>query len=408
MSLNNVTRRLQLPQEIIDNIVDVHKGSIRDLKSCSLIGRAWLSRSRKHLFQSLRLKGNYNPNVIGEAIGILGSVLPLVHDLSIIDSSESSKLQLTYVMLISIGQSFSKLDRLALKGVTVDETEKGSDADIALTTPSSLSNLTLVGVTFLDSRAMHRFLHNPLFSRIRFISVDAISFTGNDRPSFQQSAKRTKLEEFNLGNVRSAVLRALWSPSSPLDFYTNMKRISIFTNTPGDSADVSLENAEMWGSVTHLSFSGWRSNTTLFPPHLTHLTMTYKYLTRQGPDSRLSHLATTSPKIQYLVLVFYWPHRTDSDKLNSIMSDFDEDLATVSKSFPDLIEIRVRFVLKSEHSGGFGLTERLKAMFLKADEAILLKKEQDPECGTLLAIEVREIGDAEYRGDLRIGFGFEY
>ncbi|EEB87501.1 hypothetical protein MPER_15130, partial [Moniliophthora perniciosa FA553] len=134
---------LQLPQEIIDNIVDVHKSSIRDLKSCSLIGRAWLSRSRKHLFQSLRLKGNYNPNVIEEAISILGSVLSLVHDLSIIDSVESSKLQLTYVTLISIGQSFSKLDRLALKGVTVDETEKGSDADIVLTTPPSLNNLTL-------------------------------------------------------------------------------------------------------------------------------------------------------------------------------------------------------------------------------------------------------------------------
>ncbi|KAK7061047.1 hypothetical protein VNI00_000782 [Paramarasmius palmivorus] len=285
--------------------------------------------------------------------------------------------------------SFSKLRRLSLKGTMVDMAE--DDSDIVLS--PSLTNLTLVGVTFLDSRTMHHFLYNSIFSRLRYLSVDAISFIGIDRPLNDQiNTQRTKLEEFNLGNVRSSVLRALWSPSSPFDFYTNMKRISIFTNIPGDSADVSLENAEMWESVTHLSFSGWRLNATLFPPHLN----------ASDDDLQISQ----PPRDRFPS--FSFSDHINKDTLNSIMSDFDEDLATISSSLSDLIEIKIRFVLKSEHSGGFALTERLKAMFLKADEAILLRKDQDPQCALFMTIEVREISDTEYRGDLRLGFGFEY
>ena len=108
------------------------------------------------------------------------------------------------------------------------------------------------------------------------------------------------------------------------------------------------------------------------------------------------------------MLVFYWPHRTDSDKLNNIMSDFDEDLAEIAYALP-AVDIRLRFVLKSEHSADFALMERLQAMFLGLDDALCSRREANAQDETVpLPIEIKEISDQEYRGDLRLGLGFEY
>ena len=45
----------EIPQEIIDKIIDLCSADKKTLKACSLISRAWVDRTRKHLFSRLRL-----------------------------------------------------------------------------------------------------------------------------------------------------------------------------------------------------------------------------------------------------------------------------------------------------------------------------------------------------------------
>ncbi|KAF9266889.1 hypothetical protein L218DRAFT_985448 [Marasmius fiardii PR-910] len=398
----------RLPQELIDNIIDYNSASVRDLKSLSLISRPWLFRSRKHLFQVLRLDGTYNPNVVTDSVNSLHAILPFVRQLSLESTIPNKPLQLLELALVLIGQSFTNLLHLTLKGVFFVE-----ESEISLPEARArLRTLTLVHVSFADGVGMLRTLRNPLFSHLWSLSVDEMTFSSIDprpTPSFTSSVHQSiLLQEFVLGNVRASVLRALWSPTSPFDFYSSLTRVSLCNRVSFDCADVALGNSRLWSRVTHLNCSAWRLNVTSFPPNITHLTMTYKTLNRQGTESRLSHLSTTSRKLQSLVLVFYWPHRTDSDKLNNIMSDFDEDLATIATSLP--VQIQVRFVLKSEHSADFALMERLQAMFLRTDDTICLRDEEITEEEKIVpfSIEVKEISDAEYRADLRLGLGFEY
>ncbi|KAL0575189.1 hypothetical protein V5O48_006783 [Marasmius crinis-equi] len=416
----------RLPQELIDNIIDYSRGSVRDLKSLSLIGRPWLLRSRKHLFHSLRLNGTYRSNIVAEAISSLQAVLPLVQHLTLNSSIPSKPLQLSDAALTSIGQSFPNLLRLTLSGVFIEE---GKAGDIPMP-KASLRNLTLENVMFVDVLGMLRSLSNPLYSHLHSLSVDDITFFRNNhrslsyhKVSFQQPAQ---IQEMVLGSVKAPVLKALWGSSSPLDVCSSLARVSLCNRGTFDCADIALGQRKLWSNVTHLTCSlAWRSawffvplgslalrlfllvNVKLFPANITHLTMTYKTLARLGAESRLSHLISTSRKLESLVLVFYWPQRTDSERLNTIMSDFDEDLAAIAGALP--VEIYLRFVLKSEHSADFALMERLHAMFLRLDDALCLRKEEIDEEGTTpLSIEVKEISDQEYRPDLRLGLGFEY
>ncbi|KAF7365553.1 hypothetical protein MVEN_00428600 [Mycena venus] len=46
---------IQLPQELVDETLDRLKGESSSLKSCSLVCRSWVLRSRRHLFEHIRL-----------------------------------------------------------------------------------------------------------------------------------------------------------------------------------------------------------------------------------------------------------------------------------------------------------------------------------------------------------------
>jgi hypothetical protein len=48
----------QLPQELVEAILDHLADDLRSLKACSLVSRIWLSRSRFHLFETCRLMSN--------------------------------------------------------------------------------------------------------------------------------------------------------------------------------------------------------------------------------------------------------------------------------------------------------------------------------------------------------------
>ncbi|KAK1221065.1 hypothetical protein PQX77_016111 [Marasmius sp. AFHP31] len=399
----------RLPQELIDSIIDFSRGSVRDLKSLSLIGRPWLLRSRKHLFHALRLDGTYKGNIITEATSSLQAVLPLVRHLTLESSIPNRPFRLSEVVLASIGQSFPNLLHLTLHGVFVEE----GGVDFTSPAPKAcLRNLTLDNVAFEDALAMLHALSNPLYSQLHSLSVDEISFTGNNprslfyTVSFQQ--QQTQLQELVLGSVRAPILRALWGSSSPFDMSSSLACVSLCNRVSFDCADIALGNKKLWSNVTHLTCCACRINVKLFPASITHLTMTYKTLVRQGSDSRLSHLINTSRQLQRLVLVFYWPHRTDCGRLSNIMSDFDEDLSEIAYALP--VDIHLRFVLKSEHSADFALMERLQAMFLGLDDALCSrsKEENIQEVPVPLPIEVKEISDQEYRADLRLGLGFEY
>ena len=45
----------EIPQEMIDQVVDLCSAEKTTLKACSLISRAWVYRTRKHLFSTLKL-----------------------------------------------------------------------------------------------------------------------------------------------------------------------------------------------------------------------------------------------------------------------------------------------------------------------------------------------------------------
>ena len=45
----------EIPQEIIDQVIDLSSEDKTTLKACSLISRAWVYRTRKHLFSTLKL-----------------------------------------------------------------------------------------------------------------------------------------------------------------------------------------------------------------------------------------------------------------------------------------------------------------------------------------------------------------
>ena len=45
----------EIPQELIDQVIDLCSADKKTLKACSLISRAWVYRTRKHLFSTLKL-----------------------------------------------------------------------------------------------------------------------------------------------------------------------------------------------------------------------------------------------------------------------------------------------------------------------------------------------------------------
>lgn len=47
-------RRDDIPQELLDNIIDQLHDDVTSLAACSLVSHAWLNGSRCHLFYSLR------------------------------------------------------------------------------------------------------------------------------------------------------------------------------------------------------------------------------------------------------------------------------------------------------------------------------------------------------------------
>ena len=45
----------RLPQELVDSIIDELKNDVASLRSCSLVSKPWVHRSRKHIFESVHL-----------------------------------------------------------------------------------------------------------------------------------------------------------------------------------------------------------------------------------------------------------------------------------------------------------------------------------------------------------------
>ncbi|KAJ6466934.1 hypothetical protein C8R45DRAFT_1020519 [Mycena sanguinolenta] len=47
---------IELPQELVDTILDCLEGDLASLKACSLVSRGWVARSRSYLFESLSIQ----------------------------------------------------------------------------------------------------------------------------------------------------------------------------------------------------------------------------------------------------------------------------------------------------------------------------------------------------------------
>lgn len=127
MSLNDYSQ--ELIERIIDFVVEgdeqqapyppadvlvIHVGIARaqvcasdDLRSCSLVSKAWLPRSRYHLFSNIALYGRYGPPRFIKLLGSPhGNVVPYVRHLQLYDSGYSHNYEVYWL--------YKALPRLAL------------------------------------------------------------------------------------------------------------------------------------------------------------------------------------------------------------------------------------------------------------------------------------------------------
>lgn len=63
-----------LPQEIVDQLIDILQETPRDLATCSLVCRAWLPRTRHHLFRSVSITPQNHARFPTASIGIAACI----------------------------------------------------------------------------------------------------------------------------------------------------------------------------------------------------------------------------------------------------------------------------------------------------------------------------------------------
>jgi hypothetical protein len=217
MSLN------EYPQELIERIIDfvkgdeqkvsyppadvlvIHVGTGRphirasdDLRSCSLVSKAWLPRSRHHLFHHIALYGRYGPPRFIKLIrSPHGTIVPYVRHLRLYDAGYSHNYEVCWLY-----KALPRLARLtAIESLHIGsrEFERLDDTVIA----SCFSNLRLLKFLRIDNCSFASFcqLGNALaalgrLERLVVNSVRVLKRKPSDGPGIAKAAMFVRLKGF--------------------------------------------------------------------------------------------------------------------------------------------------------------------------------------------------------------------
>jgi len=244
-----------LPQELIDSIIDQLQDSRRDLLACALVGHAWLSQCRKHLFRVISCgpelsKPGETSEVplfrIARAPIFAQHIPPLVHQLTF-DCAYSPEL-LTMLLRSS---SFIQLRHLTLSNVPLrhlHHTETRSLPEFLGQCPS-LEHLALVKVPMRDISQLCSpdRLRN---SRLRSLTLHSLTCTEDIAEQAEDTlltGPRVELETLELKDVDPDLVDMLFCRHSSPFTLSSLKELRL-----GDDGFEDLLR-EFGSSITHLS-----------------------------------------------------------------------------------------------------------------------------------------------------------
>ncbi|KAI3622584.1 hypothetical protein WG66_016006 [Moniliophthora roreri] len=183
-------RGARLPPELFDQIVDELEDSLSDLKSCSLVCRDWLPRSRHHLFHSLSI-----PIEGADLASFTMTPYPLI-DQSILNVFNSSSILGNYVRKLTLDFRYSS-QLVSTSESWIIELSRGV---------TQLRQLTLFMFPIYDLSTNMRRLLPDLLGRntlLEKITIDSCIF--EDAQSFwsflQHAAQLDNLEHLTLIGV---------------------------------------------------------------------------------------------------------------------------------------------------------------------------------------------------------------
>ena len=119
---------MQLPQELVEHIIDCLSDDRQTLKTCSLVATTWLARSRHHLFNSISLNGEKARKLRSEIRPGIEAISHLVRTLALHQAPRGHR-WLGTVFLDTIPDHFSSfrhVEKLSVSWLDLDDFEPES------------------------------------------------------------------------------------------------------------------------------------------------------------------------------------------------------------------------------------------------------------------------------------------
>lgn len=192
---------LELPQELVDDIVDRLRDDPKALKVCSLICHAFCARSRTHSFRTISLADEKRCTNFCD---LLRKSLYISRSVAVLHVSTYSVVKM--LLDFEILGSFVNLHSATFRTVNFDGLPYHCFSAI-----SSIRNITLAGVTFRDIVHLSTSLSYLTLLKKMDIYVITIHVAGQARPNSNSAVRRPRVQELKLScNLRDGpVLEAL-------------------------------------------------------------------------------------------------------------------------------------------------------------------------------------------------------
>ncbi|KAJ3489106.1 hypothetical protein NLI96_g2342 [Meripilus lineatus] len=374
--LLSLCKKMDLPQELIDQVIDYHEHDPRTLCACSLVASSWTHRAQRHLFDWLYYSkraydGSGSPPDFRGLLSFLRStpvVWNFVHELTLDGGRHCHESYITPSLFIGIVDSLPHLGEISLKSLSltpnqIGDTSLATEISNRARTTRPPYDLTIRNMRVCGDRpfeTMHQFLR-PLH-RISALTVDNVYCEGED-------------DDFKFGIFNPRV---------------HQSQNAFFTQLPDWPAAESIE---------HLAFSAHRNMSAMFMALLRNCDMKLmKSLRVECFSQRNGYIElglffeqTVMPSIartlQYLVVEIgkfngrksqYFPSISGLSVLRSLefrlfqgtcsTNDVDTSLKILSTRPPTCIRVKYDFfpahvwLLQSEH------WRRLEEVILKSGE----------------------------------------
>ena len=184
-----------LPQEILDSIIDVLRDDLLALKSCASVARSWRDRSHLHFFHTVEVKGTQLATSFAILLDGSPNIAASIREVSLVRSILMSGFETVPARtLISTLQRLPSLQSLAFLGVSMELDD--ADEPLYFDYPRLRS---LVFKPFYESEAALRTM--ALFSRVR---IDALrAATRTVFPPTKKNKKTRQNRRFSVPRART-------------------------------------------------------------------------------------------------------------------------------------------------------------------------------------------------------------